>query len=61
MPYSLEIAELTLTDFVWKVGGIVSIYLGVSLIVLFDIIDQVCSNFACKAFLRRNEVHNEKH
>ncbi|CAG0893320.1 unnamed protein product [Darwinula stevensoni] len=59
VPYSLEMGKLTLPDLVWNVGGIVSIYLGLSLIMLSDIIEQGCFNFPCRAFRRGNEIHGE--
>lgn len=59
VPHLLEQEKVTLLDLLSNIGGIVGICLGVSLVTVFDIIEDVCSRIRCKLFQPGNEVNHE--
>ncbi|CAG0887839.1 unnamed protein product [Darwinula stevensoni] len=56
---ALEKEKVTLHDLLSNIGGIVGVCLGISLITIFDIIDQICCSFRSKLFSRQNRIIND--
>ncbi|CAG0905669.1 unnamed protein product [Darwinula stevensoni] len=56
IPYILEKEKVTLQDLLSNIGGIVGVCLGISLITIFDIIDQICYSVRSKILSRRNRI-----
>ena len=62
VPYITEKEKVTLPDLLSNIGGIVGICLGVSLITIFDIIEQICSRIQFNLLARRiGTIEDEKH